>query len=58
VILIELDHHRGVFLANEEPTPFHVHTVVRTPNGNDYGRDLPRQHRLGEGRDQDLDPGP
>jgi hypothetical protein len=46
VILIELDHHRGVFLANEEPTPFHVHTVVRMPNGNDYGREFLRQHRL------------
>jgi hypothetical protein len=22
----------------------HVHTVVRTPNGNDYGKDLLRQH--------------
>jgi hypothetical protein len=21
-----------------------VHTVVRTPNGNDYGKDLLRQH--------------
>jgi hypothetical protein len=49
VILIELDHHRGVFLANEEPTPFHVHTVVRTPNGNDYGRGFLRQHRLAQG---------
>jgi len=44
VALIEFDCHSGVFLANEEPEPFHVHTVVRTPNGNDYGRDLLRQH--------------
>ena len=22
----------------------HIHTVVRTPNGNDYGRDYLRQH--------------
>jgi len=22
----------------------HVHSVVRTPNGNDYGKDLLRQH--------------
>jgi len=22
----------------------HIHTVVRTPNGNDYGKDLLRQH--------------
>ncbi len=44
VILIEYDCHQGVFLDNEEPEPFHVHTVVRTPNGGDYGRDLLRQH--------------
>jgi hypothetical protein len=44
VILIEFDHHSGVFLANKEPARFHVHTLVRTPNGNDYGIDLLRQH--------------
>jgi hypothetical protein len=44
VLTIELDCHRGIFIANDEPEPFHVHTVVRTPNGNDYGRDLLRQH--------------
>ena len=44
VILIEFDHHHGVFLDNDEPEKFHIHTVVRTPNGNDYGRDLLRQH--------------
>jgi len=32
-----------VFLSNDEPAPFHMHTVVRTPNGNDYGRELVRQ---------------
>ncbi|NRP74564.1 hypothetical protein ILFOPFJJ_05486 [Ensifer psoraleae] len=26
------------------PTRGHIHTVVRTPNGNDYGKDLLRQH--------------
>jgi hypothetical protein len=26
------------------PTRDHLHTVVRTPNGNDYGQDLLRQH--------------
>lgn len=35
--LVELDHHAGVFLGNEEPMRFHTHTVVRAPNGNDYG---------------------
>jgi hypothetical protein len=44
VILIEFDHQNGVFLDNDEPEKFHMHTVVRTPNGNDYGRDLLRQH--------------
>lgn len=44
VILIEFDHHPGVFLSNDDPAGFHVHTVVRTPNGNDYGKDLLRQH--------------
>ncbi|TDT81619.1 uncharacterized protein DUF3500 [Arthrobacter sp. AG258] len=43
VVVLELDHHTGVFLSNEEPAPFHMHTVVRTPNGNDYGRELVRQ---------------
>jgi Protein of unknown function (DUF3500) len=44
VILIEFDHHCGVLLDNDRPEKFHVHTQVRTPNGNDYGRDLLRQH--------------
>jgi hypothetical protein len=44
VLLIEFDHLRGVALDNDEPARTHVHTVVRTPNGNDYGRDLLRQH--------------
>lgn len=37
VILLELDHHCGVFLSNRSPARFHVHTGVRTPNGGDYG---------------------
>ena len=28
------------------PSRQHIHTVVRTPNGNDYGKDLLRQHYL------------
>ncbi|MGW2824366.1 DUF3500 domain-containing protein, partial [Streptomyces sp. NPDC001443] len=28
------------------PTQLHVHSVIRTPNGNDYGRELLRQHYL------------
>ena len=44
VILIEFDHQRGIALDNDEPTRNHIHTLVRTPNGNDYGKDLLRQH--------------
>jgi Protein of unknown function (DUF3500) len=44
VVLIEFDHLRGVALDNDEPARTHIHTVVRTPNGNDYGKDLLRQH--------------
>jgi uncharacterized protein DUF3500 len=45
VIFVEFDHHAGVFLTNAEPAKFHAHVIVRTPNGNDYGFDLLRQHR-------------
>ena len=38
VIIAELDHHCGVFLNYDTPQPFHIHTVLRTPHGNDYGR--------------------
>jgi hypothetical protein len=45
VILIEFDHQSPVALeGSREPSRRHVHTVVRTPNGNDYGKDLLRQH--------------
>ncbi|CAH0055555.1 unnamed protein product [Clonostachys solani] len=37
VIIIEFDHHSGVFLANKEPAKFHIHTLLRTPNAGDYG---------------------
>jgi hypothetical protein len=47
VVVLELDHHTGVFLSNDEPAPFHMHTVVRTPNGNDYGRELVKQALVG-----------
>lgn len=51
VILIEFDHQRPVGLrhlaANPQlPDHEHIHAVVRTPNGNDYGKDLLRQHYL------------
>ncbi|CAM5692840.1 DUF3500 domain-containing protein [Streptomyces canus] len=44
VLLIEYDNHPGIFLDNPEPERFHVHTIVREPNGNDYGRSLLAQH--------------
>ncbi|WP_313802310.1 DUF3500 domain-containing protein [Sphingobium sp.] len=44
VLMVEFDHHSGVWLNNSEPAKCHIHTVVRTPNGNDYGKDLLRQH--------------
>lgn len=44
VLMTEFDHHAGIWLTNEEPAKCHIHTVVRTPNGNDYGKDLLRQH--------------
>ena len=43
VIIVELDHHCGVFLDYNTPQPFHIHTVMRTPHGNDYGRAWLRQ---------------
>ena len=51
VILIEFDHQQPANLKHlsknpDLPNPEHVHTVVRTPNGNDYGKDLLRQHYL------------
>ncbi len=48
VILIEFDHETPVGLRHIYPpgVPYreHIHAVVRTPNGNDYGKDLLRQH--------------
>ena len=43
VLIAELDHDCGVFLDYDTPQPFHVHTVLRTPHGNDYGRAWVRQ---------------
>ncbi|PWY84383.1 hypothetical protein BO83DRAFT_303627 [Aspergillus eucalypticola CBS 122712] len=45
VIMLEFDHHSGVFLLNTAPAKHHVHTIIRTPNGNDYGRELLKQFR-------------
>jgi len=47
VVIIEFDHQGAIALPNARsdiPIREHIHTVVRTPNGNDYGKDLLRQH--------------
>lgn len=48
VILIEFDHQRPAglraIMKDQMPNKEHVHVVIRTPNGNDYGKDLLRQH--------------
>jgi hypothetical protein len=47
VILIEFDHQKPANLRHlypDMPNRDHIHAVVRTPNGNDYGKDLLRQH--------------
>jgi hypothetical protein len=46
VILIEFDHQTPIAMRDlpQVPTRQHIHSVVRTPNGNDYGKDLLRQH--------------
>jgi hypothetical protein len=40
VVIVEFDHHSGVFLSNSEPAKFHIHTLLRTPNAGDYGMAL------------------
>ena len=48
VILIEFDHQGPVGTLQKNPPGIpsrdHIHTIVRTPNGNDYGKDLLAQH--------------
>lgn len=48
VILIEFDHQLPVgtpmLHPDRVPVRDHIHTIVRTPNGNDYGKDLLAQH--------------
>lgn len=47
VIIIEFDHQPPVGtrkLYGNEVHRQHIHAVMRTPNGNDYGKDLLRQH--------------
>ena len=50
VVLIEFDHQRPGPLgrnpkyAGNVPTRKHIHSMIRTPNGNDYGKSLIAQH--------------
>lgn len=44
VVLIELDCHPGIVFDNDEPTRHHIHAILRTPNGGDYGTDLLARH--------------
>jgi hypothetical protein len=45
VIIIEFDHQAGqAFPQYKDHYRDHIHIIVRTPNGNDYGKDLLRQH--------------
>ena len=45
VVVIEFDHQRPIaFARSGTPTRNHIHTVVRTPNGNNYGKHLLRRH--------------
>ncbi|KAI1491588.1 hypothetical protein F5X96DRAFT_693091 [Biscogniauxia mediterranea] len=48
VVLVEFDHHSGVFLTNGEPAKFHIHTLLRTPNAGDYGHAIKGLVRGGE----------
>ena len=44
-LLVEFDHQSGqAFPEQKEHYKDHIHVIVRTPNGNDYGKDLLRQH--------------
>jgi hypothetical protein len=47
-VLIEFDHQAPIGVRGssnpDQATRNHIHTIVRTPNGNDYGKDYLRQH--------------
>ncbi len=45
VVFIEFYHQPGVALPNTGYNRRHAHAMMRTPNGNDYGRALLRQFR-------------
>ncbi|RSL54652.1 hypothetical protein CEP53_007370 [Fusarium sp. AF-6] len=43
VVLVELDHHSGIYLTNQTPDKYHIHAIQRLPNGGDYGQELIRK---------------
>ena len=47
VILVEFDHHPGYGFVSDDPYKMHIHTMVRTPNGNDYGKALLKTFKKG-----------
>lgn len=51
VVIAELDNHAGVWLKNRLPARFHVHSTLRLPHGNDYGRAYIAQWRERAARD-------
>jgi hypothetical protein len=50
VIFIEFYHQPGVALPDTGYNRRHAHALVRTPNGNDYGRELLRQYNASRAR--------
>jgi len=48
VVMVEFDHHAGVFLLNSEPAKCHTHTILRMPNGGDYGKEVLEAWRKGQ----------
>lgn len=48
VVLIEFDHQAPIAVPSKDgkdtATRNHIHTMIRTPNGNDYGQDFLKQH--------------
>jgi hypothetical protein len=62
VVVIEFDHHSGVFLNNQQPAKFHIHTLLRTPNAGDYGvalrKHIPAQEQFFTWEPEDASAGP
>lgn len=44
VVLIQCDCQGPLALDGDGPSQNHIHTLIRTPNGNDYGMDLLKLH--------------